>query len=239
MSRRVVMWASALAVATSVAAGSMGAAPAQAATHRAGVSATLTSAAVLHTAALTPPSYLPVLHQGARGKAVKYVQMVLGLPASGTYGPKSVAAVKSFQAKKGVKPANGVVGPATWKVLIAHAKAHPPVLADVPAVPAAWATTSDVWAKFDAGVEKFALCVARHESWRAGLWKARNPNTSASGAFQFLDSTWRIQSHRAGITGYARAYLAPPDAQALTFAVSVTKYNLWTAWRGTNCGHGT
>lgn len=242
MSVRVAMWARCALAAASVVAIFGSTTPVQAVVvsgvNPVGRAAT-TSVAQVAATSVTPPSYLPVLHQGARGKAVKYLQAVLRLPVSGTYGARSVAAVKAFQIKRGITPADGVVRPATWSALIAHAKTHPPVLADVPATPAGWATTSDVWAKFDPEVERFAICVARHESWRAGLWKARNPYTSASGAFQYLDSTWRLQSRRAGVTGYARAYLAPPDAQALTFAVNVSRYNSWTSWRGAHCGHGT
>ena len=242
MSVRVATWVRCAVVAASVVAvfGSTVPAEAMGATGVTSVSRASALPLVRATASsLTPPAYLPALHQGARGKAVKYLQAVLHIPVSGTYGPRSVAAVKVFQIKHGITPADGVVRQVTWSALIAHAKSHPPVSADVPAAPAGWATTSDVWAKFDPEVERFARCVAHHESWGAGLWKARNRYTSASGAFQYLDSTWRLQSRRAGVTGYARAYLAPPDAQALTFAVNVSRYNSWTSWRGAHCGHGT
>ena len=190
-------------------------------------------------AAVAPPAYLPVLHQGARGKAVRYVQQVLAIPVTGNYGPRSVAAVKSFQTKQKISPADGVIRPTTWTALIAYAKTHPPTQADVPAVPATWATTSDVWAKFAPEVETFALCVAHHESWRAGLWTARSSDGRYTGAFQWDDSTWQAQSAHAGIHAYARAYQAPPDAQALTFAVAISKYHSWSSWNGTHCGHGT
>ena len=196
------------------------------------------STAVARTA-VAPPSYQPVLHQGARGTAVRYVQRVLGIPVTGNYGPRSVTAVINFQVKSKITPADGVVRPTTWAALIAYAKKHPPVQADVPAVPSGWATTSDVWAKFAPEVETFALCVAHHESWRAGLWTARSSNGLYSGAFQWNDSTWRVHARRAGISGYARAYQAPPDAQALAFAVAISKYHSWSSWNGTNCGHGT
>jgi peptidoglycan hydrolase-like protein with peptidoglycan-binding domain len=194
--------------------------------------------AVAHTS-IAPPAYKPVLHQGAHGNAVSYVQRVLNIPVTGNYGPRSVTAVKNFQLKNKISPADGVIRPTTWAALIAYAKAHPPVQAAVRAVPSGWATTNDVWAKFAPEVERFALCVAHHESWGAGLWTARSSNGLYSGAFQWNDDTWRIQSHRAGIRGYERAYQAPPDAQALTFAVAIAKYHSWSSWDGTNCGHGT
>jgi len=78
----------------------------------------------------------------------------------------------------------------------------------------------------------FLSCVRRHES--GGDYGARNPSSSASGAYQFLDSTWRSVSSRAGLGGFGRASSAPwfvQDAVALwTF-----QHGGRSAWNGTGC----
>ncbi len=53
--------------------------------------------------------------------------------------------------------------------------------------------------------------------------RARNPSSTASGKWQFLDSTW------AGFGGYARAYLAPESVQDAKARI------LWAGGRG--CSH--
>lgn len=78
----------------------------------------------------------------------------------------------------------------------------------------------------------FLACVRRHES--GGSYTAKNPNSTASGAYQFLDSTWRTMSARAGHGGYGSARYAPPHVQD---AVAVYTVNSgWrSAWNGTGC----
>lgn len=56
-----------------------------------------------------------------------------------------------------------------------------------------------------------------------GNYSAKNPSSSASGAWQFLDSTW------AGFEGYASAYLAPPSVQ------DEKARQLWAG--GAGCSH--
>jgi hypothetical protein len=103
-----------------------------------------------------------------------------------------------------------------------------------------WNTTTSVWAHYPAWVHRFGLCVARHESWTAGLWKAQNPVSSASGAFQYLDSTWRGQARRAHVgTQYRRAKNAPAVIQVRVFAYNVYHYHAQRSWYGTHCGYGT
>jgi hypothetical protein len=78
----------------------------------------------------------------------------------------------------------------------------------------------------------FLACVRRHES--GGSYTAKNPNSTASGAYQFLDSTWRTMSARAGHAGWGSARHAPPHVQD---AVAIYTVNSgWrSAWNGTGC----
>jgi hypothetical protein len=49
------------------------------------------------------------------------------------------------------------------------------------------------------------------------VWTAQNPHSSASGAFEEVDGTWRSWARAygtdVGAPAYARAYLAPPSVQ--------------------------
>jgi hypothetical protein len=78
----------------------------------------------------------------------------------------------------------------------------------------------------------FLACVRAHES--GGNYQAKNPRSTASGAYQFLDSTWRTMSARAGHRGWGSARYAPPWVQD---AVAIYTVNSgWrSAWNGTGC----
>lgn len=81
----------------------------------------------------------------------------------------------------------------------------------------------------------FLTCVRNHESATSGLYSAINQQgSSASGAYQFLDSTWRVVAPQAGYSGYARAVHAPWYVQD---AVALWLYNNGgkSAWAGTGC----
>ena len=85
----------------------------------------------------------------------------------------------------------------------------------------------------------FLTCVRHHESDRGGYphingYGAQNPYSSASGAYQFIDSTWRNVSARSGHGGYARASQAPWYVQD---AVAMWMYRNGgrSAWAGTGC----
>ena len=78
----------------------------------------------------------------------------------------------------------------------------------------------------------FLACVRRHES--GGNYQAKNPVSTASGAYQYIRGTWANVSPRAGYPGYPTALSAPPYVQD---AVAEWHYrNLGpSAWNGTGC----
>ena len=85
----------------------------------------------------------------------------------------------------------------------------------------------------------FLACVRHHESDRGAYphingYGAQNPRSSASGAYQFIDSTWRNVSARSGHGGYPTAASAPWYVQD---AVALWLYNNGgkSAWNGTGC----
>ena len=78
----------------------------------------------------------------------------------------------------------------------------------------------------------FLACVRRHES--GGNYQAKNPSSTASGAYQFLDSTWRTMSARAGHSGWGHAASAPPHIQDAV-AIHTVNSGWSSAWNGTGC----
>lgn len=101
-----------------------------------------------------------------------------------------------------------------------------------------WHKTDAVWAKYPAWVGTFAKCVAHHESWSPHMWTAENPVSTASGGFQWLDSSWTVNMHRAGFSGSTHAAYNSPVVQAEVTAWVITHHGQWN-WKGTSCGYGT
>jgi putative chitinase len=61
-----------------------------------------------------------LLKKGDNNENVKLMQEKLGIsPAVSNFGPKTEAAVKQFQTKHGL-PADGIVGPKTWEMIMGH-----------------------------------------------------------------------------------------------------------------------
>jgi len=85
----------------------------------------------------------------------------------------------------------------------------------------------------------FLVCVRHHESDSGAYpfingYAAENPGSTASGAYQFLSSSWRTLSARAGHPGYATAAQAPWQVQD---AVALYTLNSGgrSAWNGSGC----
>jgi peptidoglycan hydrolase-like protein with peptidoglycan-binding domain len=75
----------------------------------------------------------PTLSEGSSGEAVKELQIALKEtgehpgPADGRFGPQTLAAVKSFQQKRGIA-VDGVVGPTTWRNIDEFAEFDEPTI---------------------------------------------------------------------------------------------------------------
>lgn len=86
----------------------------------------------------------------------------------------------------------------------------------------------------------FLTCVRHHESDRGPFphtagYQAENPYSSASGAYQFIDSTWRSVSAAAGYPGYGHASWAPPSVQdRVAYHVAIELGQRYH-WNGTGC----
>jgi hypothetical protein len=98
----------------------------------------------------------------------------------------------------------------------------------------------EVWRGASMAERSVWACIRRHESLMAGHWTAANPRSTASGAGQWLDSTWRGVAHwvtwrgQYVARGYSRAKYAPPWVQDLTFRHVYARHGL-SMWHGTGC----
>lgn len=97
-----------------------------------------------------------------------------------------------------------------------------------------------VWDRTPRWIRDLGECIRRHESWNIGMYTAQNPVSTASGAYQFLDSTWQGNAKWAKFGGeyvardYVKARHAPPHVQDIVFIHSIQRGGI-KAWRGTGC----
>lgn len=85
----------------------------------------------------------------------------------------------------------------------------------------------------------FLVCVRHHESDRGSYphingYGAQNPISTASGAYQFLDSTWRSLAPQAGYGGYPTAAHAPWWVQDAVILYTIN-HGGRSHWNGTGC----
>lgn len=92
-------------------------------------------------------------------------------------------------------------------------------------------------------MDPFLVCVRAAESDTMGGYVAHNPISTASGAYEYIDSTWRKVAPMAGVHGYSRAMQAPPFAQdqvaSFTIHAPAKQTGGYGNWKGDHCGHGT
>src|SRR5215467_9227561 len=62
------------------------------------------------------PGGRPTLRRGASGDLVRVIQAKVGVPADGSFGATTEAAVRAFQRGRSLVP-DGIVGPGTWHAL--------------------------------------------------------------------------------------------------------------------------
>lgn len=97
-----------------------------------------------------------------------------------------------------------------------------------------WPGATRVWDRQPRWVRRFAVCVVAHESRWAGLYRAQNPTSTASGVAQWIDSTWRAHVRLAGVPAHARhAAYASRRIQDRVFVWGV-RHNP-AAWAGDRC----
>lgn len=82
-------------------------------------------------------------------------------------------------------------------------------------------------------------CIRHHESDRdayphTGGYAAKNPRSTASGAYQFLNGTWRNVSAEAGFPGFSEARQAPWWVQDAVAKWVIANQGT-SPWRGSGC----
>lgn len=148
------------------------------------------------------------LRYGASGSAVTTLQGILGISTDGSFGPKTLAAVKAFQSTKGL-PVTGVVDSATWKAMgcTGGVSTTPPVTSTPPpssGTPAINLAREAMW-------DRIAWC----ESGQRWSLVATNSTGTYHGGLMMTHDAWRIGG------GLAFAY----DANLATREQQITVAN--------------
>jgi peptidoglycan hydrolase-like protein with peptidoglycan-binding domain len=160
----------------------------------------------------------PTLRRGASGSAVARLQQILSRrgndpgAADGRFGPRTQAAVLAFQRANGLK-VDGIVGPITWRALLADSAA--------PVTPAPTTTTVDA-AVAPAETPSMATwdALARCES--GGRWDL-NLGTGYYGGLQFRLASWT------GAGGVGYPHEATREEQIRRGIVLWQRYG-WKPW---------
>ena len=96
-----------------------------------------------------------------------------------------------------------------------------------------------VWRGVPRWIRNLGWCIAKHESFHSGHYRARNPQSTASGRYQMLRAMWQGNAKWfISIRKYPNASDAPRYAQDMAFINSMRHEGV-LAWKGTGCGYGT
>lgn len=123
---------------------------------------------------------------------------------------------------------------------------HNSIPKPIVSVPNVWRDSGDprVWTGIPRWIRDLGLCIRKHESIEQGHYKAHNGTSSAAGAYQMLDGTWRGNAKWTKVHGkfvarkYSAANHAPDWIQDAVFIHSI-RHNGIHNWSGTHCGYGT
>jgi len=102
-------------------------------------------------------------------------------------------------------------------------------------------SNSDVWNGVPKWIRELSLCIRKHESIDLGHYRAENPNSTASGAYQMIYRFWHGNAKWVPIAkkwANGPAGKAPAHVQDAVFIHSIRNGGV-LAWKGTNCGYGT
>jgi len=107
---------------------------------------------------------------GSKGAVVVTIQRVVGIPGDGVYGPKTVKALRAWQARNGL-PVTGNVDAATWRKITAAAAQLPKGTTSAPNVhgPTSWALLNQAIARipnYRPGVATWVV-TSRYGHWGA------------------------------------------------------------------------
>ena len=97
-----------------------------------------------------------------------------------------------------------------------------------------------VWDHTPRWIRDLGKCIRHHESINAGHYRADNPKSTASGAYQMINSTWQGNAKWATWRGdrvartYKTAASAPRWVQDVVFIHSIRNGGI-KAWHGTGC----
>lgn len=95
----------------------------------------------------------------------------------------------------------------------------------------------DVWAGVPKWIRDLGYCIRKHESINAGHYTAENPTSTASGAYQFIQSTWTGNAKWVKVAkrwAHRPAGQAPAWVQDAVFIHSIRNGGA-KAWKGTGC----